>query len=379
MLILTIITAALIIIFTISVIYFFNRCPSLPSLNFSQKQDLVSIIVPARNEEKNIKKCVSSLLEQSYKNFEVVVIDDGSTDKTAEIIEKLAAKETRLKPIKGRSLPEGWKGKPNAIDHSLDFANGDWLLFVDADVHLHPDALSAACTTAQEYEASFVTAWPFQETVSFWERAVQPTIVAMNIALSTLQRTYDLDFPEALSAWGPFILVKRSDYVAVGGHAKISTEIAEDYMLYRNFRKAGYRAVMLQGNELIFVRMYDSLASLWEGWSKNLFPGLLRNYGLVVMAVTGIFFFTISPYVLWFYWMLVALFTGQILGLLLSTALVLMLAFSSYKMRRHFGLKNPFWAVNPLGGLIYMGTLINSTFAHTFGYGVSWKGRVYKS
>jgi chlorobactene glucosyltransferase len=367
-----VISAFLIVVFGLSVAYFFWKCPKLEPVRIKETP-LLSILVPARNEETNIEKCLRSLFAQDYPSIQIVVVDDASTDQTPVILGRLAKEDGRLEVLQGRPLPKGWTGKNNALVHGLSAVKGDSILFLDADVVLQPGTLSTAFAAMQRYDAAFLTVWPRQEVETFWEKAVQPVIVAMNITLSTLQRLYMPPFPEALSAWGPFILVRREAYKAIGGHEAIAGEIAEDYVLYSNFRKAGFRTVMLDGTAFVSVRMYDSFKSIWEGWSKNLFPGLLRSYVLTFLAATGIFFFTVSPFLL----LLVGINTSKAWLVGSSLLLILLLAVIGYLIRSHTTLKQVWLAVNPLGGLVFIGTLLNSALRHTLGTGVTWKGRQY--
>jgi chlorobactene glucosyltransferase len=367
-----VISAFLIIVFALSVAYFFWKCPKLEPAQVKETP-LLSVLVPARNEEKNIEKCLRSLFLQDYPNLQIIVVDDASTDQTPHILERLAKEDGRLEVLRGRPLPNGWTGKNNALVHGFSAVKGEFILFLDADVVLQPRTISAAFVAMQYYNAAFLTVWPRQEVKSFWEKAVQPVIVAMNIALSTLQRLYMPPFPEALSAWGPFILVERDAYKKIGGHEAISGEIAEDYVLYLNFRRAGFRTVMVDGTAFVSVRMYDSFKGIWEGWSKNLFPGLLRSYVLTLLAATGIFFFTTSPFIL----LLIGIHDGRAWLVGSSLLLILLLGVVGYLMRSHTSLKQSYLAVNPLGGLVFIGTLLNSALRHTLGTGVTWKGRQY--
>jgi chlorobactene glucosyltransferase len=366
------ISVFLIVAFGLSVAYFFWKCPTLRAAQLKEAP-LLSVLVPARNEEKNIERCLRSLFAQDYPQLQIVVVDDASADQTPGILERLAKEDKRLTVLQGKPLPKGWTGKNNALVHGLSVVKGEFILFLDADVVLQPGAISAAFAAIQHYKAAFLTVWPKQEVKTFWEKAVQPVIVAMNIALSTLQRLYMPPFPEALSAWGPFILVERDAYKTIGGHEVIASEIAEDYVLYSNFRKAGFRTVMVDGTAFVSVRMYDSFKSIWEGWSKNLFPGLLRSYVLTLLAATGIFFFTMSPFII----LLAGINEGRAWLVGSSLALIVLLGMIGYLMRSHTTLKRVWLAVNPLGGLVFIGTLLNSALRHTLGVGVTWKGRRY--
>lgn len=344
----------------------------------SETTPLVSILVPARNEEKTIVRCVESILAQTYPNTEVLVIDDHSTDQTPQLLKQLQQRSSHFTILSGRPLPTGWKGKPNVLDQASAVAKGEWLLFVDADVELAPEALSSAMVAACELKADLFSLWPHQTTVTFWERTIQPAVVLMNVTLNSLMRLFSKPFPAALSVWGSFILTRSDAYRTVGGHAAVAGQIAEDHYLFTEFQKQAFRTFMFDGSHMLKVRMYDSLRAVWEGWSKNLFPGLHRSYLLTIAAVIAIMTVLISPYLLWLYWLWQSVIGQQVhvMFLLMSLALI-MLAISGWLIQSHFSAA-PWLAANPLGALIYAGTFLNSMVRHSFNFSVSWKGRRYQ-
>jgi chlorobactene glucosyltransferase len=366
-------SSLLTLLFCGGVLYFVRFCPKLTVFESPESQPLCSVLIPARNEERNIEACVKSVLAQTYPNLQVIVVDDQSTDRTPIILQNLAQQDSRLIVVPGRPLPKGWKGKNNAIVHGAQSAEGTWLLHLDADVTLEPDAILAAITSAEHFRADFLTVWPRQIVKSFWEAAVQPVVVAMNIGLSTIQRLWSRPFPEALSAWGPFILVKKSVYDELGGHTAVHDQIAEDYLLYRRFKDHGRKTVMLDGTYLVNVRMYTSLNEIWEGWSKNLFPGVLNSYFLTFLSVFAIFCFSMQPF-LNLFWSIIEFSWTRFF---VASAVVASLFFTGNLLKSHTTSSLSFLNVYPLGGAVFIGTLLNSAIRHTFKIGVSWKGRSY--
>ncbi len=242
----------------------------------------ISVLVPARNEELSIGICVASLLDQDYPDYEVLVLDDQSTDATAE---RLAAfTSPRLTVIQGIDKPEGWLGKPHACHRLSMRAKGDILLFVDADTWFSRDALSRLARSFETREADMVTVWPMQRLGGFWERMVVPMVY---FSLMTLLPAYYVTddpqwMPAALrpklrplfaAACGQFIAIRRAAYVAIGGHESVKSDIVEDVALAKAVKSIGGRVLMAHGSHTVGCRMYRSPSELWNGFRKNFFAG----------------------------------------------------------------------------------------------------------
>src|SRR5262245_20833840 len=192
----TLMAAVCITIFSVRVAIFSRLCPRLlPTGEIPEAAPLISAIVPTRDEATNIERCIRSLLAQTYPNLEIIVVDDGSTDATPAILARLAAENNRLHVVAGSPLPHGWLGKPHALVQGVQQAHGAWLLFVDADVELHPSALSGAYMAAEKDSAAMVSLWARQELGTFWERIVQPVIIGMNHGIDPFQRVNSVHYP----------------------------------------------------------------------------------------------------------------------------------------------------------------------------------------
>jgi glycosyltransferase involved in cell wall biosynthesis len=234
----------------------------------------VSVIVPARDEEASLGACLQSLQTQTGISFEVIVIDDSSIDRTREI----ALSFPGVRVITPGPLPPGWTGKNNAVVAGANQANGEWLLFTDADtVHL-PGSLAHGVKKAKHRSAALLSYSPEQEVHGFWEHAVMPVIFA---ELAATYRPSDVCNPalSAAAANGQYLLISREAYDAVGGHTAVATEILEDVALARAVKISGRRIVLLHGRGAVRTRMYRNFAQLREGWTKNLvllFPSLGR-------------------------------------------------------------------------------------------------------
>jgi chlorobactene glucosyltransferase len=235
----------------------------------------VSIVVPARNEARVIRRCVESLADQRYPAFEILVVDDRSRDGTDEIVRTLAGERAgTVRLIEGAPLPEGWIGKPWACAQGAGEARGDLLLFTDADTWHHPELLGRAVAGLHEDGAGALTLVGRQELGSFGERLVQPHI------FSLLAFRYPrMDRPVERRRWkdaianGQYILVRSDVYRDVGGHETVRGEVVEDLRIAQELVRRGHRLVVREAEESFSTRMYTSLRELVDGWTKNLAIG----------------------------------------------------------------------------------------------------------
>jgi glycosyltransferase involved in cell wall biosynthesis len=225
----------------------------------------VSIIVPARNEQACLGSCLQSLLQQKGVDYEILVVDDGSTDRTREI----AASFPGVAIIDAPALPPGWIGKNNAVLAGARAAQGEWLLFTDADTIHRPGALARALEEAKKQGAALLSYSPQQTIEGFWQKAVMPVIFA---ELARTYRPAEVSDPQspAAAANGQYLLVSRDAYEAVGGHASVATNILEDVVLARRIKQSGRKIYFRYGGDAVSTRMYRSFPELLEGWTKNL-------------------------------------------------------------------------------------------------------------
>jgi glycosyltransferase involved in cell wall biosynthesis len=322
----------------------------------------VSIIVPARNEEDSLGDCLKSLIAQTGVAFEIIVVDDGSTDRTREIAQKFA----RVRVISAGTVHEGWTGKTNAVVAGAKVARAAWLLFTDADtVHL-PGSLARALAEAKKEQADLLSYSPEQAVDTFAERAVMPLVFAELAAQYPPHKVRDQS-SVIVAANGQYILVRRAAYDAVGGHAAVATDILEDVALARLFRNAGLKVYFRYGKDAVRTRMYRNWTQLREGWTKNLALLFPKPEWLAFQNVL---------------WWLAAWST---LGLAVSGAArehFTWLAFAAIwlLLYRRISAAN-FTTTNNLiaiaaGPPIFAYLLLRSKKAHAKGQ-VSWKGRAY--
>jgi len=358
--------------------------PVLPT----EEAPLISVCIPARNEESNIGRCVEALLAQTYPNFEIVVLDDRSTDATAEILKNLemgsTLRKVPLKIIKGSDLPSGWAGKPYALTQAVAAARGEWLCFVDADTFATPEALSAVYAKAIETEADLFTIMTRQIMLTFWERAVLPLVMlALSVGFSP-RKVNDPNRKDAI-ANGQFICIKRAVYEAVGGHEAIKGSIVEDKDLAVLVKGKGYRLVVADGRGVASTRMYTSLAEMWEGWTKNIYLGLRDDRGLLLLGVFGAFLAFTAALLLpaWVIWGVVLTVTGSGLegSAVLGEALALWGYLIYWRVLASRSIGIPIWyaLTVPVGAGVFAAMMLTSAWNVLVGKGVTWKGRTYSS
>ena len=355
----------------------YRRAPKLgvasPASNTSSP--LVTIIVPARDEERNIEDCLRSVTRQEYSAFEVVVVDDQSTDATAAIVGRLAAADPRLRPVRGTDPPEGWAGKPHALHQGALVARGELLLFLDADVRLDPRCLTRAVALVEHTGADLLTVVPRLLTGSFWERVVQPAVLQVILATFRAELINDPRHAAA-SANGPFLLFKRMAYEQIGGHQAVRGDIVEDLALARLVKQSGLRLVYAVGTELVSLRMYGSFAEIWNGWSKNFHAGA-GSAPVAIAGAAAILALFVAPWLVMpatLAWPVSSPSLG-ITRWLASLGLIGIAAEWRRQLFKRYGVEPRYWYLQPLGFLIVAAILIHSLLRAWLRKPVQWRGR----
>lgn len=215
---------------------------------------------------------------------EVIVVNDQSTDGTGEILAELAARIPKLKVLDAGELPVGWVGKNHAASVGAAAARGDWLLFTDADTCHFPGSTRRALNDAVDNDAVLVSYSPEQEMRTFWERALIPLIYIRLAGRFPYDKVNDPKCPDA-AANGQYLMILRDVYAAVGGHAAISGEVLEDVALARRVKKADYRIYFTAPFGTVSTRMYRSFGTMWEGWTKNLYPLMGGKFKTIAWAI----------------------------------------------------------------------------------------------
>jgi hypothetical protein len=320
----------------------------------------VSVIVPARNEEANLRACLESLVSQAGVDFEIIVVDDHSIDRTAEIAKSFPG----VRLIAAGPLPPGWTGKNNAVVTGARVARGAWLLFTDADTVHRPGSLARAVTEAAENNADLLSYSPEQLAVTFWEMAVLPVVFAELARQYPPKKVCAPDSPEA-AANGQYILIKRASYAAVGGHAAIADQILEDVALARAVKSAGCRIRFRYAADAVRTRMYRNFAQLREGWLKNLALLFPRPAGLALKIVL----LWILPWIA----LSLALAQSALWSVLFLTALLV-----AVRRLRQANFPIGMSALAAMFGMpMFVYLLLRSEAAHGRGT-LAWKGRTYE-
>jgi glycosyltransferase involved in cell wall biosynthesis len=325
----------------------------------------VSVIVPARNEEICLGDCLQSLVAQDGVAFEIIVVDDGSTDRTREIAGSFAG----VRLVSPGPLPEGWTGKNNAVVAGAKVARGEWLLFTDADTVHVAGSLARSLAEAKKHSAEMLSYSPEQIAVTFWEIATLPVVFAELARQYPPSKVSDPASPLA-AANGQYILIRRKTYEAVGGHAAIADSLLEDVALARGVKGSGGKIRFRYAADMVRTRMYRNFAQLREGWTKNLAllfprPGWMATRLLLLWGVAwGVFFYSLTrlggdrPW-----WLIAFTLAPMCLGMRLGKA-------------------NFTWDMEVLGALFGMPMFAYLLLRSKRAYAkrnITWKGRRYES
>lgn len=245
----------------------------------------VSVLIPARNEEATIARALDAVLANRDVTLEVVVLDDHSTDRTAEIVRAYAARDTRVRLESAPPLPPGWSGKQHACHVLAGLARHDVLLFQDADVRLAPDAVGRSAAFLLASGAGLASGFPRQETGTLAEALVVPQIHTLLLGYLPMAGLRFTRHPGFGAACGQFILVRRDAYERAGGHAAIRRSLHDGVTLPRAFRRAGIATRLFDATDLATCRMYRGLSEVWDGFSKNATEGMATPVALPVWTV----------------------------------------------------------------------------------------------
>lgn len=335
----------------------------------------VAVVIPARNEERNLQACLDSVRALDWPDLRIVVIDDRSTDATPRIARAAAEADARVTVMEGTDLPEGWMGKCWALHQAAAKADGEWLLFLDADVVVDPRALRQAYDWAAANGARMLSGYGFLVLGTFWEQVIMPVIGGMIVGANPLDEVNDPAHPRVVCN-GQFILIEREAYREIGGHEAVKAAIIDDMALATRAkeRKIAYR--MLFCRELFRTRMYTSFGEIWRGWRKNLFAGLGYRWKLALGVVFFVLWTAVVPPLVLA--VLLALGARPLAPsvLLAAGATAAMLGYRIYASRIFAQSWIWFWT-HPLGAAIVSGIFFESALRGISRSTVDWKGRSY--
>jgi hypothetical protein len=333
----------------------------------------VSVLIPARNEERNIGDAVAAVLANQDVDVEVIVMDDHSTDRTAKIVSEMSSRDSRLRLESAPILPEGWCGKQHACDSLAKLASHPFLVFIDADVRLAPDALNRMLAFVKERKVALASGVPLQQLGTFSECLLIPLIHFILLAFLPIQRMRRTTSPACSAACGQLFIVRRAAYQACGGHASIRDSLHDGLQLPRAFRKAGFSTDLFDATDLATCRMFQTDREVWRGLARNATEGLAAPRTILPMTIF-LFGGEVLPFGLLAFH---SVLTGQglILALLATIFALLPRVIASGRFRQPLigVLLHPFGIISLL--FIQWSALLAS-FA---GRPRKWRGRVYRA
>tara|TARA_B100000315_G_scaffold260775_1_gene325094 strand:- start:10380 stop:11405 length:1026 start_codon:yes stop_codon:yes gene_type:complete len=334
----------------------------------------VSIIVPARNEERALGRCLDSLLAQNYEDFELIVVDDQSTDHTPDLISTRTSQDSRIRNLRITNLPAGWTGKNHALACGAHNAHGKWLLFTDADTWHAPHSLKDNLTFAQYHHIDILSMSPDQECVSVSEKLLQPTIFS---TLSYWFAYCHINDPqdEQAAGNGQYIMIRRSLYKTIGGHEKIKGCILEDVELARRAKRAGGTLWFAPAQGKVRVRMYHTLKEIWNGWAKNLYLLQKQSPQSLLRTSTHIILLDIAPTAI----LMLSTWYSIHTALLVTAGIMLIARWHNLCQQwRKLGFDTQYTTFYPIGSSLFLGLLWYSAILHKGGFRIVWKGRFCK-
>ncbi len=330
----------------------------------------LSILIPARNEESNIEKCLNSIDTSNNLVKEIIVLDDDSNDNTLEILKKMSSSMVKLKIIKGKKKPEGWSGKSFACHQLSKYASSDWILFIDADTELEKNGVDKLIGYAQRNNYSMVSAWPKIEMKGVSEKILMPLLNFLVFSSFPAIYSFKSKISSLGIAHGACILFKKKSYDSLGGHYLVKDSLFEDTELAKKWRLNGDMSVCINGINIIKVRMYDSFNNIWLGFEKNSYPAFKNNFYFFTFHIFNFIFFSLPM----FFIPLHILKISENIFLFTSGLLIL-----SLRIGFSLKFKHPVWTsiFHLYSEIIFLLISLSSFMKYNFLGGIKWKSRKY--
>jgi chlorobactene glucosyltransferase len=371
-----IIIAAILLLVLVNVILNLRnlRKPDINS-KVPQPAPLISVLVPARDEEGNIRKCVESLQKQDYPNYEILVLDDNSSDNTAAIVSDMAAKDSRIRLHYGEPLPDDWGGKTFACYQLAQKAKGDWLLFVDADTTHTPHMLRSVLALAMELNTSLLSGFPRQVADSILVKIFIPVFYFILLGWLPLWWLHHTRKPQPSVAIGQFFLFSKDEYWRIGGHKAVQGRIVEDIWMGLEVAGHGGRHIAVDLSGVTSCNMYSNLGAMWRGLGRSIYSVMaMTSIGLTALLI-AVFFLYVVP----FFWLWHAVFTASaplvwrgIITLQIVITLIARWLVDNRLREPHISL----W-FQPIGIFFYALIVVYSQAKWLIGTGITWKDRFY--
>jgi hypothetical protein len=328
----------------------------------------ISLIFAARNEEEKLPAALATLAALDYPNLEIIAVDDRSLDSTGAILEEFARRYSRLRVLHVAELPDGWLGKPHALQKGYEASSGEWLVFTDADVRFAPDALRRAARLVKERTADHLTLFGDVEMHGFWETTLL-TFFGMAFHLATDPYRVGNPHSRAYVGVGAFQMVKRAAYEVAGTHRRLAMEVVDDMKLGKIVKQAGFRSCAGIAGDAVVVRWHAGARNIVRGVTKNFFASAGYNVALVIFAAAALLLTNVAPFV--------AIFVAHgWIRIFAAIAVAIAVGF-------HVGVNvvmrvSPLYALtHPVGAVIFCYMLLRSTVVTLWQGGVTWRGTFY--
>lgn len=348
-----------------------------PSLNLSSDgfapSLTVSIIVPVRNEEDSIKRCVESLKALDYPEKEIIVVNGDSTDGTRQILAGISD----VRVVEEPPLPNSWVGKNWACCTGYKNSKSELLLFTDGDTVHSQESLKSSVQYLSQNDLDMFTLIPHVITKGFWENALLPLVFQAIFFLTGGDRANN-PLSRRFMANGQYILIRRSGYEKIGGHEALRSRIDEDYRMAQAVKNAGLRLRVVFAPDFLETRMYKSFAEMWEGWTKNFYAGANYRAGWFFVGMGMVFVFLLMPYLLLIYGVFHWFLSGDNLPLVIGVSVAGALTVRTAFMNRRWHYKARYVLALPLSVTVFLAIMVGSMLGYTTGRGVTWKGRTYR-
>jgi len=346
--------------------------------NTSKSYPKVSIILPARNEEEFIGKCLDSLTKQDYENYEIIVIDDSSDDATGEIISEYAKRDSKIIPVSARPKPEGWMGKNWACMEGYRKATGELLLFTDADTNHSKNVLSLAVAHLISFDLDALSAIPKMLTFDFWTKITLPMISTF---LHTRFSALNVNNPSKKTGYffGSFFILKKKTYEEVGMHEGVKQEIIEDGALGKKVKELGYKMKMVRGDHLIDAVWARDKITLWNALKRLMVPLYLQSGKIAIGIFFAVLFLLFIPFPVFAVSALSPVETTSAKILCISAAIASILIYigAIIEVKVGLGLRLVHALFAPLGGLVVVLGFLSGLIQAKSASAITWKERIY--
>jgi chlorobactene glucosyltransferase len=335
----------------------------------------VSILIPARNEELNIATCLESLQKQDYPNFEILVLDDNSTDRTSEIVNGFAENDDHIRLIKGKPLPEGWAGKSHACYQLAQNATGSWLIFTDADTIHQPGMIRSVLEIAIKNRPSLLSGFPKQITDSLSQKIAVPVFNFIVLSWMPLWWLHRGKKPRPSFANGQFLMFPADEYWRMGGHEAVKSRILEDIWLGAEVYRSGGRVLAVDLSPIVQCHMYRSFKAMWNGFAKSIYAFTSPILLVLILGIIGYILYLgpfyslmhqiiFRPEIAW--WWYLVIFE------------IIIVIFMRLLVYSHF--KDSLYSTifHPIGFCFFLFNAIYVFIRRLVGIGISWKERMYR-